>query len=143
VSSLGRQVANQQGLLDNIGGANEAKLAEFLKACAREMNPSGILRVLERTAFRDARGWVQACCVPLGGILVCGASLYHCCPRLASRVEPVPGRAHQGWSEPRMGRPRVCPQDRLQLDAAVVVPRPDGSGNLLLLGERTCWTPTM
>lgn len=91
VSSLSRQVANQQGLLDNIGGANEAQLGEFLKACAQEINPSGSVQVLQRTPFRDERGRVSGAVLRRRGDLL--QLLY---APLCSFAAPVRGRACQG-----------------------------------------------
>ena len=119
VSSLSRQVANQQGLLDNIGGANEVELVEFLRTCAQGVNPSGSVQVLPRTPLRDGSGRVRGR-VPLGAVgggLVAGLArlvlilllleLHASLPPRVAPAPPVPGRACPAWPglSPWVGRP--------------------------------------
>ena len=67
MASLSRQVANQQGRLDNIGAANEGELGAYLESCALDINPAGSVQVLQRTPFCDERGQV-------GGSVLLGAA---------------------------------------------------------------------
>ena len=105
MSSLSRQEADHQGRLDNAGGGHEAELGEFLKTCAQDLNPSGSVRVLQRTPFRDERGRVS-------GAVLLGAIRSEAAPSFdASALPPrwrLPRCAWQSWPDhPGEPPPRV------------------------------------